>query len=105
MLNHGMVYKPIYFWNIEKGEESPYEIDLIIKKNDVLKTVEIKSGDKLSSHWFHGGARLGKLTKVQKYVIYNGPTLETQDGTALNFQDLDKLFEETRPSSTEIESK
>ena len=65
-----------------------------MKKNDVLKTVEIKSSDKLSSHWFHGGTKLGKLTKVQKYVIYNGPTTKTPDGTALNFKDLDMLFED-----------
>jgi predicted AAA+ superfamily ATPase len=98
LLNQGFIYKPTYFWNIEKGEEEPYEIDLILKKNDVLKTVEIKASDKLQSNWFHGGARLGELTKVQKYVIYNGPTTITSDGTALNFKDLEKVFEDEWPS-------
>ena len=99
LLNKGFILDSAYFWNVEKGEENPYEVDLLLNGEYAIKTVEIKASDKLQSNWFHGGAKLGEMTKVQKYVIYNGPTLETEDGIALNFKDLDRLFEEIRPSS------
>jgi predicted AAA+ superfamily ATPase len=98
LLNRGKILGSLYFWNIEKGEENPYEIDLLLNGEYAIKTVEIKASDKLQSNWFHGGARLGEMTKVQKYVIYNGPTTQTPDGIALNFKDLDKVFEDERPS-------
>ncbi len=97
LLNKGLILDSAYFWNVEKDEENPYEVDLLLNGEYALKAVEIKVSDKLQSNWFHGGAKLGKLTKVQKYVIYNGPTLETEDGIALNFKDMNRVFEDIRP--------
>jgi predicted AAA+ superfamily ATPase len=101
LLNRGKIFGGLHFWNIEKGEENPYEIDLLLDGSYAIKTVEIKASDKLQSNWFHGGARLGEVTKAQKYVIYNGPTTIIPDGTALNFKDLEKVFEDERPSLRE----
>jgi predicted AAA+ superfamily ATPase len=92
LLNRGLHSSSIYFWNIQKGEEEPYEIDLLIKRGNAIKAIEIKISDKLDKRWFQGGARLGELTRVEKYVIYNGPRMETPEGTALNFKDIDLLF-------------
>ena len=86
----------MYFWNIEKGPkngEDPYEIDLLLVKGNILKTIEIKSASKLDKHWFSPAEKLREFSQIKKYVIYTGPTEITEHWSALNFADLDRLFE------------
>ncbi len=95
-LNKGLLADSVYFWNAEKqGSDDPYEIDMVLVGRYGLKTIEIKASDKLNPHWFNPLKKLSELTKTEKFIIYNGPTVETQDGKALNFKDLAQIFIDT----------
>ncbi len=98
MLNKGLIMDSTYFWHMEtlkKKQETPedlYEIDLLLEDEYALKAIEIKASDTFNPHWFHAGKKLGKLTKVQNFIVYTGPTTQTSDGIALNFKDIERLF-------------
>jgi predicted AAA+ superfamily ATPase len=92
--NIGEYDKIMYFWNVEEDSatsEGAYEIDLLLESGRGILALEIKSSEKLNTHWFSGGAKLGKLTDVEKYVIYTGETQETSAGMALNWRDLGRV--------------
>jgi hypothetical protein len=48
----------------------------------------------MSLSYFYASHKLGKLTQVEKFIVYTGPTMETEDGKALNLKDLDLLLQE-----------
>jgi predicted AAA+ superfamily ATPase len=95
LLNQGRISTPIYFWNIEKGEENPYEVDVLFKAGGAMRAVEVKASNTLNPRWFHGATRLNELMPAQKYVVYTGPTMTIPEGKAVNFKDLDQIFIDT----------
>jgi predicted AAA+ superfamily ATPase len=96
-INRGEINEMIYFWQTEKegptDEETPYEVDFIIKVDMQLFSIEVKCTDKLKEGDFQNMKRLEKLTPLKKFVIYTGPTTQIKDGTALHWMDMGKLLE------------
>jgi predicted AAA+ superfamily ATPase len=95
MINSGSLMKSLYYFQTEKdsSNEAPYEVDFIIDKGTELFSVEIKSRDTIRSDDFTNMNKFAKLTKVERFVIYTGPTTQTPDGTALNWSDIGRLLE------------
>ena len=84
---------PCSFWQDQTGRE----IDLIIENTEGgVTAIEIKSGMTISSDYFKNLKYWKKLNpdleNAHSYVIYAGHlTLQTKDGTLLQFSDLDKI--------------
>jgi predicted AAA+ superfamily ATPase len=90
LLAKSKFHKDLHFFKNQKSDE--YEIDLIIPDRPNLKAIEIKISDKPNHHWFDRLDKFKKVVNIDKYIVYTGPTMETERGKFLNFSQLDELL-------------
>jgi predicted AAA+ superfamily ATPase len=91
MINQGDLAKNMYFWRLEADEE--YEVDLILDKGTYILAGEIKATDKLDLKDFDNLNKFKDRFDSKNFLIYTGPTTQTEFGTALNWQDCGKVLE------------
>jgi predicted AAA+ superfamily ATPase len=88
----GRYLDPASFWNVTGP--AGYEVDMVMHRaGRIKKAIEIKSGVTFNPHWFDNMQKHPDLVAAQKFVIYTGPTMDVDGGRALNFCDLDQLFQ------------
>ena len=88
--NQGLL-PPLYFWRDKQGRE----IDFLIDEKPLLKTVEVKAGQTLTSGFFKNTAFFQSLTDdpVRSYLIYAGAENQIRKTLkVLSWKSLHQLF-------------
>jgi predicted AAA+ superfamily ATPase len=93
-INTGHLTETLYFWQTEKNDnEDSYEVDFIINRAITPIAIEVKSRDTIRPDDFKNMNKFSKLTKLKRFLIYTGPTTETEFGLALNWMDCERLIQ------------
>ena len=82
-----------FFWRDSVG----HEVDLLLDEGDLLKAVEIKSGETLNDDFFKGLRYFKKISNMPEdcfYLIHGGQVRQSRkDGQVLGWQDVRGLSE------------